>query len=640
MTGNWDDDNAGDSEVLPIVRRNARSHPANLGLWNVRLGTLVIDIDDLTVLYLRLSLTNVLTAGRPTRCQSLDGSAMLPLAQCYYVGTARNHCSYAIRRGLERAIRTCKFSKVLHAEKHQFNPAFDIRTRRYLYKFVSLNMDQPSDQHPNKRPHPDNEIPHHLLQQCKSYTHKAIKIEHGIELPPIHTMSDHNDLRASSAGLGDHGLPIPMHHAVDAPTLPAAETFAIRHVQSSVDARPEQEPEAVQDTTLSLYMSTLKHFDSSNPMYTIAVSQVLDYARNSPERVDAILTAVQKSGLRSVKTTPIVDAIAGVKACHSAAALASTVSSFQDLTNVLRAFYAGLPGTLQSSFSAAAAVNAGGTSDCSQALAVSQPLSPASSQSRSDSSDPLSVTRHGQVPATVQPRRTTPSAKMESTPAPAPISAIVPYSHDLPALPAPILITWIDTKPRKGTFQAIYTVNAPNAPFSISKHELMQAVANVFGDDKVLHQCENANYQLWLVSFKNKKTVQRSMTRSVPIRDKLLTADRASQTPPTIFHWLTSSHLAVDPASVVRRLREVFNFLPGIEVRPILRADKMHIFAFFAETPKLYSFFLPLHVTIGGRTEIEQAWFRPWHGMLKCEGCVQDHSWDHVCEQAEKVRVA
>ncbi|KAK5747452.1 hypothetical protein LTR17_000093 [Elasticomyces elasticus] len=65
MTGNWDGDNASHSEVLPIVRGNARSHPASLGLWNIRLGTLVIDIDDLTVLYLRLSLINVLTAVRP-----------------------------------------------------------------------------------------------------------------------------------------------------------------------------------------------------------------------------------------------------------------------------------------------------------------------------------------------------------------------------------------------------------------------------------------------------------------------------------------------------------------------------------------------------------------------------------------------
>ncbi|KAK5743013.1 hypothetical protein LTR17_003026 [Elasticomyces elasticus] len=374
------------------------------------------------------------------------------------------------------------------------------------------------EQQSNKRPHPDPVIPQHFLQQCQNYANKAIKIEHGIEISPTHTVSDDNDLRASSASLGEHGLTTPMYHAVDASTLPAAETSAVRHVQSNVHGRPEQEPEAVQDTTLSLYMSTLKHFDSSNPMYTIAVSQVLDYARDSPERVNAILAAVQESGLGPVKTTPIVDAIAGVEACHSAAALASTVSSPQDLNNVLRAFHAGLPGTLQSSFSAVAAVNAGGTSDCSQAFAVSQPLSPASSQSRSDTSDLLSVAHHGQVPATAQSRQTTPSAKMESTPAPAPTSAVELYSHDLPVLPAPTLITWVDIKPLKGTFQAIYTVNTPNAP------------------------------------------------------------------------------------------------------------------------SKLYSFFLPLHATIGGRIEIEQAWFRPWHGTLRCESCSKKHSSDHVCKQAEKVR--
>ncbi|KAK4896373.1 hypothetical protein LTR27_005584 [Elasticomyces elasticus] len=308
----------------------------------------------------------------------------------------------------------------------------------------------------------------------------------------------------------------------------------------------------------------------------------------------------------------------------------------------MRAFYGGLPGMLQSSFAAAAVVNAGDSSDCAQALAVSQPLSPASSQAHSDTSDLLSFARHLAVPATAQPRRTTSvqTATVKKSSLPAPTNFLEPFSHDLPALPAPTLITWVDIKPRKGTFQAIYTVNAPNAPFSISKDELMQAVAKVFGDDKVLPQCENANYQLWLVSLKNKRTLQRSMTRSVPIRDKFLTADRVSQTPPTIFHWLTNSQRAVDPASVLRRLLEVFNFLPGIEIRAILHDNKIHIFAFFAEAPKLYSFFLPLHITIGGRTEIEQAWFRPWHGTLKCESCGQEHSWDHVCEQAEKVRVA
>ncbi|KAK5675351.1 hypothetical protein LTS10_012118 [Elasticomyces elasticus] len=498
------------------------------------------------------------------------------------------------------------------------------------------------EQQSNKRPHPDPVIPQHFLQQCQNYANKAIKIEHGIEIPPTHTVSDDNDLRASSASLGEHGLTTPMYHAVDGFISPAAETFAVHHVQNSVHGGLEQEPEAVQDATLNLYMSNLKHFDSSNQMYTLAVSQVLEYAGNSPERVDAILTAVRTRELGPVKTIPIVDAIAGVKACHSAAALASTVSSTQALSNIMRAFYGSLPGTLQSSFAAAAVVNAGDSSDYSQAFAVSQPLSPASSQSHSDTSDLLSFARHLAAPATAQPRQTTlvQTTTVKKSPAPAPTNFLGPFSHNLPALPAPTLITWVDIKPLKGTFQAIYTVNTPNAPFSISKDELMQAVAKEFGGERVLPQCENANYQLWLVSFKSEKTVQRSLTKSIPIRDKFLTADQASQTPPTIFHWLANAQPAVDPASVLRRLLEVFNFLRGIEVRHTHHGDKMHIFASFAETPKLYSFFLPLHVTIGGRTEIEQAWFRPWHGTLRCESCSKKHSSDHVCKQAEKIRCA
>ncbi|TKA69061.1 hypothetical protein B0A55_09677 [Friedmanniomyces simplex] len=483
----------------------------------------------------------------------------------------------------------------------------------------------------------------------------------GIKQEPISDDTSHDDSEYEPydwADMGDVKHPPP-------PSNVDNKAIAICNITA-----PDEISAAFEDMSLNACLEVLQYTQPDRDLYSSAVREVLQHARESPEQASSVMAALSLR-LAHDKLDPIVKALDEVACCHHAVGLAAAVSkasisSPSTLRCTLSAFYHALPATLRTSL---------------PEVLVDFIGTPCHDAARSALTPPSSVQYHG-TPDTVasRPRAVDRGVvKRRRTKAPMAIPTarstsehepiqLQPAGHEhttsrmpLPAVnataaaqpgssqqgprngedwPAPTLIPF--TNSDKTPQMVLYTIDAPGIPVrTLTAGQLLSACATVLGRNNV-KQARQLNHHVWIVIMRDSGIVALAQKRSIQLQGCSLTAEYCLYRPPRVFTWQVQ-HGILPAIEVGRRLKAAFEAdhsdleIRHRHVKPT-GDDPANLSCFFARfnrPPWLSSFFVPMRV----RDAIVHAWFKPLNHSAPCVICKDTgHPKVSVCKEARPIK--
>ncbi|TKA73059.1 hypothetical protein B0A55_09497 [Friedmanniomyces simplex] len=433
---------------------------------------------------------------------------------------------------------------------------------------------------------------------------------------------------------------------------------------------PDEAPAAFEDKSLNACLEVLQHTQPDRDLYSSAVREVLQHARESPEQAGSVMAALSLR-LTHDKLDPIVSALDEVACCHHAVGLAATISKASTSTPsalrcTLSAFYHALPAGLRTSL---------------PEVLVDFICTPSHDAARSALTPPSSVQYHG-TPDTVASRPSdvdrdvvkrrrikalmvTPTARSTSEDEPVQLQ---PDGHEhttsrtpLPTVdataaaqprssqqgpsngedwPAPTLIPFKNSN--KTPQMVLYTIDAPGIPVTnLTAEQLVSACAAVLGRTNV-KQARQLNRHVWIVIMRDCGITALAQKLSIQLQGCSLTAEYCLYRPPRVFTWQVP-HGTLPAIEVGRRLKAAFEVdhsdleIRYRHVKPIGDdpTDLACFFARFNRPPWLSSFFVPVRL----RGAIVQAWFKPLNYSAPCVVCKDTkHPKVSVCGGAKPIK--